>query len=144
MVDVDPENGGGKTMDFARHTPFPGTAAGLVASTKVGNRLHLVARIRERVRKIEARHDIRPNVRVRALASMWEKAESPQIKAMVIGAMRRVTRQKKRAKYPVFYKVEPLVEKAFDKVDLANLAMGDLVDRLILNFGSQPWPGPGI
>ena len=65
---------------------------------------------------------------------MWEKAESPQIKAMVIGAMRRVTRQKKRAKYPVFYKVEPLVEKAFDKVDLANLAMGDLVDRLILQL----------
>ena len=48
--------------------------------------------IRERVRKIEARHDIRPNVRLRTLASMWEKAKCPQIKAMVIGAMQRVTR----------------------------------------------------
>ncbi len=106
-------------------------ATGVVAFPKMGNRLHLVARIRERVRNFEARHDIRPNVRVKTLASMWEKAESPQIRAMILGAMRRVTRQGKRPKYPVFYKVGPLVEKAFDDVELPNLGMGDLVDRLI-------------
>jgi hypothetical protein len=39
-----------------------------------------------------------------------------------------------RPKYPVFYKVGPLVENAFDDVELPNLGMGDLVDRLILQL----------
>ncbi len=68
------------------------------------------------------------------MASLWEKAKSPIAKSLVINAMRRIGRQAKRAKYPVFYKVGPLVQRAFHEADLANLAMGDLVDRLILQL----------
>ncbi len=70
MVDIDPENGGGTPWVW-RNTPLlPEPTTVVAPPPKMGNRLHLVARIRERVRNFEARHDIRPNVRVKALASI--------------------------------------------------------------------------
>ena len=46
--------------------------------------------------------------------------------------MKRIARQSKKPKYPIFYGLDPLIQIAFQQVDLQKLPVGDLLDRLIL------------
>ena len=132
---VGAENGSGTPLDLAQHTLVPKPRRRVVATPPpVGHRIFSASGLRKKVRRWEIRHDIRPKERVRRLAAIWEKQTTPDGKSIVLSAMKRVARQTKRARYPIFYKVGPLVEKAFEDVDLQSLPIGRLVDRLILQL----------
>ena len=127
------KDGSAGNVDLEKRVHFPESDRCVVTPAPLGNRIRSVTRLRAEVRTLETRHDLPTKERLRLLASLLEDTDSGK-RAIVQNAMRRVQRASKGAKYPVFYELGPLLHLAFGDVQVEEMAMPDLLDKLILQL----------
>ena len=118
----------------AQREPVPGQEPEAPAGTEVGYNVRQdvlrgpLKALRAHLRNLETMQDIRPQARIKHLNDLLTEATNDTQRNALRLAIRRARAASKKAKYPVFFKIDGLVRLAFSDSGIA------LRDRLVIQL----------
>ena len=141
MVGNVTRHDGGNTIAGKECTTLPRTTRTKIPTTTLGNPFWGAAGLkaqdaRQKLRHLENQQDIPTKTRIKWVQDTLGITTNPKVRTMMSQTIKRLNIGSKKPKYPVFYDLKPLLDRAFqeEQPNLHIMPMNNLLDKLLLQL----------